>query len=402
MKVYGVVYLLIDGTNDREYVGKTVRSVKRRFKQHAKADTYIGKAIRAHGAENFVIVTLKECANKEDLDYWEKYFIKSRNTMAPNGYNFTEGGEGTVGCHPSDKTRAKMSAAVSGENNPFFGKHHTDESLAKMSESHRGNTAWVGRHHRKTSKFKMSESRRADSPFKNLLAEMDKRQMTYKNLANLLGMARMTLPPKMRGITDFKATEVIKLVEFFDKPAEYLFARDDGIPFSMSKNSPYKNLLIEMDKRNMTYRELAKLLGFNNDSTISAKMSGKDRFTARDIAKLEEIFGLPAEYLLARDDGVPAILSAAEKSAKRSEERRAYSPYKNLLNEMHKRQMTYKDLAELLGIKRPTLSFKMLGKVRFNAREFAMLEEIFELPAEYLLARDDEVPAILSAAAAAP
>lgn len=55
MKVYGVVYLLIDGTNDMEHVGQTTRSGKARFKEHTKADSCIGRAIRAHGADMFVI-----------------------------------------------------------------------------------------------------------------------------------------------------------------------------------------------------------------------------------------------------------------------------------------------------------------------------------------------------------
>lgn len=111
----------------------------------------------------------------------------------------------------------------------------------------------------------------------------------------------MTLPPKMRGISDFKAVEVIKLEKIFNLPAEYLMARDDGQIFSPSKNSPFKNLLIELDERKITYRELAKLLGFN-ETTISEKMSGRRNFTTKDIAKLVEIFGKPAEYLMAREE----------------------------------------------------------------------------------------------------
>ncbi|MBR0261502.1 MAG: hypothetical protein IJQ85_06870 [Selenomonadaceae bacterium] len=37
-------------------------------------------------------------------------------------------------------------------------------------------------------------------------------------------------------------------------------------------------------------------------SNLSRKMRGKIKFTAKDIAKLVEIFGKPAEYLMARAD----------------------------------------------------------------------------------------------------
>lgn len=140
-KPYGIIYLLIDATCDKEYVGQTTRSFKERFNQHKHSNQYIDRVIKKRGEDLIATAILKVCYSKEELDYWEKHFIKSRDTMAPNGYNFTEGGEGTTGCYPSDETRAKLSAVTSGENNPFFGKKHTAESIARMSESHLGNTA---------------------------------------------------------------------------------------------------------------------------------------------------------------------------------------------------------------------------------------------------------------------
>ena len=115
METYGIVYLLIDGTNDKEYVGQTTRTVVERFNEHKKSDFLIGRAIRAHDEENFVIAILKECETSEELGYWEKHFIKSRNTMSPNGYNLTDGGERNFIMLP--ETRAKMSASHSGEKN---------------------------------------------------------------------------------------------------------------------------------------------------------------------------------------------------------------------------------------------------------------------------------------------
>ena len=106
MEIYGVVYTMIDGTNDMEYVGQTTRTVEERFKEHAKADSYIGNAIRAHGEDMFVIAILKVCYSKEELDKWERHMIRSRDTKCPNGYNLTDGGEGfdkpvvlRIGCH---------------------------------------------------------------------------------------------------------------------------------------------------------------------------------------------------------------------------------------------------------------------------------------------------------------
>ena len=68
MKVFGVIYLIINGVNDKEYVGQTTKNVKARFKQHARRkNSLIGNAIRAYGEDMFVIAILKVCYSKEEL-----------------------------------------------------------------------------------------------------------------------------------------------------------------------------------------------------------------------------------------------------------------------------------------------------------------------------------------------
>ena len=74
MKVYGVIYALIDGTNGFEYIGQTTKTAEERFKEHMYSPHYIGNAIRKHGAENFVIAILKVCYSKAELAFWEKAF----------------------------------------------------------------------------------------------------------------------------------------------------------------------------------------------------------------------------------------------------------------------------------------------------------------------------------------
>ena len=106
----------------------------------------------------------------------------------------------------------------------------------------------------------------------------------------------------MCGKKNFTESQIAKLVEIFEKPADYLLERDDGLPNKLSTfhKTLYKNLLAEMDARQITYRGLAKILGLAQP-TISQKMRGEYNFTAEQIAKLAEIFGKPAEYLMAHD-----------------------------------------------------------------------------------------------------
>ncbi|MBR4904813.1 MAG: GIY-YIG nuclease family protein [Selenomonadaceae bacterium] len=339
-KIYGIIYLLIDSINDKEYVGQTTQSLEVRFNQHKCGSQYVDNVIKKRG-EMFLKVILKACYSKEELDYWEIRLIKSRDTMFPNGYNLTEGGEGGARCEEA--------------------------------------------------RLNISMVRRTESPYKNLIAEMDKRRLSYTALANLLGLTSVTVSDKLRGKSNFTVKAVDKLVEIFNLPAEYLLERDDGLSPITSEaerckkisarvrhNSPFKNLLSEMEKRNLLYADLSKLLGLSV-GTLSEKMNGTVKFTSKDIYKLVEIFGLPVEILLERDDGKEFPISKLNKT-----------PYKNLICEMGLKQLSYVRLAELLNLSPCTVSEKMSGKSNFWEEEVAKLVEIFNKPAEYLLQRDDE------------
>ena len=64
---------------------------------------------------------------------------------------------------------------------------------------------------------------------------------------------------------------------------------------------PYKNLSNAITDKQLTYRKLVDLMNISHQS-LSRKMSGKRRFHDNEVEKLVEIFGKPAEYLMARDD----------------------------------------------------------------------------------------------------
>jgi hypothetical protein len=65
------------------------------------------------------------------LDYYEVLYIKQFNTTNKHyGYNLETGGRKNKSL--SDETIQKISASLSGSNNPFYGKTHTDEALRKM------------------------------------------------------------------------------------------------------------------------------------------------------------------------------------------------------------------------------------------------------------------------------
>ena len=251
MKIFGVVYLIVNMINGKMYVGQTIRPLNVRFNKHCYADSLLGRAIRKYGKENFCYNVLKTCSSKKELDKWERFFIAFIHCKTPNGYNLTDGGGGTFGythkletCvkisasltgenhpnygkHPTAETRAKQSAIMSGENNPFFGKHHTSETCTKIAESLKGRfcgekNPFFGKHHKKEVCAKSSAEQRGYSPFKNLLNEIDKHNFTYAALAKLMGLSRKAVSAKMCCKLKFTAKDKYKLVEIFGKPIEYL------------------------------------------------------------------------------------------------------------------------------------------------------------------------------------
>jgi hypothetical protein len=69
------------------------------------------------------------------------------------------------GKHPSDETRKKMSDANYGENNPNFGKHPSAETRQKMSDAHYGEKSCMfGKHPSEETRIKQSCAHQGITP----------------------------------------------------------------------------------------------------------------------------------------------------------------------------------------------------------------------------------------------
>lgn len=91
----GYVYCIENVLNNKKYIGITTRTIKERFAEHCKAETYVGKAIRKYGAENFKVYKLDTAISRKELCDLEVYYIEKYDTFR-NGYNQTIGGEGVI------------------------------------------------------------------------------------------------------------------------------------------------------------------------------------------------------------------------------------------------------------------------------------------------------------------
>ena len=127
----GYIYLIIDLTNWKKYVGQHHYHLEK-LDSNYHGSGHIIKQIYKKRPHTLKEVYLKTCYTQEELDEWEKYYIKFYNTLYPNGYNLEEGGRGGV---PSEETRRKLSESLKGKPAHNKGVPMSEEQKRKLSES---------------------------------------------------------------------------------------------------------------------------------------------------------------------------------------------------------------------------------------------------------------------------
>lgn len=113
----GFIYK-ITSPSYRVYVGQTIKTIEKRWKEHIEDATNINKdhckalnkAIRKYDINDFTIEMLIECDNKL-LDEYEIKFINEFNSLTPNGYNIKLGGSSAK---HSEETKLKISESLKG------------------------------------------------------------------------------------------------------------------------------------------------------------------------------------------------------------------------------------------------------------------------------------------------
>lgn len=197
--MFGFIYLTTNLVNGKIYIGQ------HEFTGNLSVDNnylgsgvYLKRAIKKYGRENFKREILRECKTKQELNNWEKIYIRRYKSQRLDiGYNIADGDvlngrnnpmkipevrekvkqtirnliphisevikaqfqNGRVasfkGKHHSEETKLKISKSrigkytgkdnpnygnhkIAGENNSFFGKRHTKKSIKKNSMAHIG------------------------------------------------------------------------------------------------------------------------------------------------------------------------------------------------------------------------------------------------------------------------
>lgn len=116
------VYCWVNTVNSKKYVGIAAGVYGFRGRLLAEANVskdsgakLLQKAIKKYGIENFVVLKLADLTGDDSDTYsdCERAYIKSFQTLTPNGYNITEGGKGTLGfSSPSGRIKRRGKANV--------------------------------------------------------------------------------------------------------------------------------------------------------------------------------------------------------------------------------------------------------------------------------------------------
>lgn len=188
------IYFIRNLINNKGYVGQTKFDPRIRFDQHCKqsGNSYLNNSIKKYGKENFVFYKVKK-TNYKNTKELENLWIQEANTLYPNGYNLKTADKHCVyseiskekmkkshlgkisprkGTKLSKETKEKISNSLkvfnknnpnhqTGSKNPRFGKSFTKEQREKRSKLLSGkNNPFYGKKHSELTKQKISKSKK--------------------------------------------------------------------------------------------------------------------------------------------------------------------------------------------------------------------------------------------------
>ena len=192
--MYGYIYKTTNLITNKIYIGQKHSNI-------FLGSNYLGSgkklkdAVKCYGKDNFKVELIEEIETKELMDEREIYWISYYNsTNKEIGYNLSEGGN--------------VNRTLIGENNPFYGKHHNEETRKKMSEHN--SHFMLGKHHSEEAKKKISEGNKSkvvSQETRNKLSENAKTNPNYgmrgkqvsDDVKEKISLAKKSKPSKVKG-----------------------------------------------------------------------------------------------------------------------------------------------------------------------------------------------------------
>lgn len=163
----GYVYSITNIVNGKKYIGSTVDFDKRKrkhlngLKGSYHENRLLQRDFDTYGEGTFVFEVLHETESEDERFNIEESIIQRLKTFEQDrGYNLTTDGRGKYIL--TEETREKMRQNTLGENNPFYGKTHTEETKMILSEKAKERTGernpFYGKQHTEESKQKIRDA----------------------------------------------------------------------------------------------------------------------------------------------------------------------------------------------------------------------------------------------------
>ena len=129
----GIIYGYTNLESGRMYIGQTV-CPNYRWKQHRYRKNATGwHKDYQNNPDKYEYSVIEYDVPEDKLNEREIYWISFFDSYH-NGYNLTPGGDGMPkGYKHTDEWKHNQSIKMSGKNNPFYGKHHSEETKQKIS-----------------------------------------------------------------------------------------------------------------------------------------------------------------------------------------------------------------------------------------------------------------------------
>lgn len=208
----GKIYKLENTQNGKVYIGQTSKLLSERFQAHVNvaksgSNLKLSRAIRKYGEESFIISEIDSAKTKEELNTKEIYWIDFYDSLN-SGYNKTLGGEGGntyIGKTEDELKEIKNKISIAnrganngnkgqyvGEKNSMYGKHHSDATKKKISDTLTGRV-FSKEHNEKISKF-FKNKKKDYIPAVVLLYAYDTKENTVERFSAKDIVAKYKLP----------------------------------------------------------------------------------------------------------------------------------------------------------------------------------------------------------------
>jgi group I intron endonuclease len=137
------LYIATNTVNGRQYIGLTKEYQKRLISHKcAKSKSVFHEAIRQYGFDKFVFSHIADAFDLQAACDLERMLIQQHNTLTPNGYNMTVGGQiGPAGYKHSAETKAKLAEANRNRNPEVKEKFRLAKKGVKQTEAFRANAS---------------------------------------------------------------------------------------------------------------------------------------------------------------------------------------------------------------------------------------------------------------------